>query len=208
MMDATRQAIRRMLTEATVPDHCALGTIYGGLPEGGWFQAYTEYEIGLQRVAEAVHCILGSLGSAAYAKASPLRIEVGHINEEMGIILHVNQEYVRDVYREHLEVSKYKDESLESMSSAATRLRERAAKMKGRLQVEDPLYQAAADACYDVVIRLCEATLKVLGIYQDSGKLFYPLNNREYGEAVEVLDESLRALVEQYGEDQPYNPSY
>ncbi|KKN96780.1 hypothetical protein LCGC14_0164240 [marine sediment metagenome] len=206
-MDQTRHVIRQMLTEAA-PDHCALGTIYGGLPEGGWFQAYTEYEIGLQRIAEAVHCILGSLGSAVYAKASPLRIEVGHINEEMGIIRHVNEEYVRDVYREHLEVSKYKDESLESMQKAATRLRKRATRMKGSLQVEDPLYRAAADACYDVVIKLAEATLGILVVYERTGTLYYPLNNSKYREAVEHLDDSLRALVEQYGEDRPYNPSY
>ena len=35
---------------------------YGGIPDGGGYESNTEYEIGAQRIAEAAHCILGSLG--------------------------------------------------------------------------------------------------------------------------------------------------
>ena len=44
---------------------CPLNTqVYGGLPAGGNYRSSTEYEIGAQRIAEAIHCILGSLHKA------------------------------------------------------------------------------------------------------------------------------------------------
>ena len=38
------------------------GAIYGGIPSGGDFLATTEYEVAASNIAEAAHCILGSLG--------------------------------------------------------------------------------------------------------------------------------------------------
>jgi hypothetical protein len=195
-----------MLTETEL-DACSLGKLFGGLPEGGWFGVGTEYEIGLQRVAEAIHCILGSIGAPIRGSLNKLSTEVGHINEEVGIILRVNEEYSLPVYKEHLLISDYKDQSLESMETSANRLIERAEKMKSRIRTEDSLYRAAGEACYDAVIALGEATLLTLRVYQNSGNIYsHPVANRDYLSAVQVMIDRLRELIEAYGEGRTFRP--
>lgn len=93
---------------------CPIRTqLYGGLPSGGNFNASKELEIGAQRIAEAIHCLLGSLGrnTKRYDDKSPdlgaawdqmQHVEGAHLKEELGIIEYVLKEYVRPVYTQQI----------------------------------------------------------------------------------------------------------
>jgi hypothetical protein len=89
---------------------CPLRTkMYGGLPGGGGYQAYTEYEIGAQRTAEAVHCLLGAVGNLLdpRSRVCPsweyhLFYQGEHIHEEMGLIDDCIKEYSRPLYSERI----------------------------------------------------------------------------------------------------------
>jgi len=82
---------------------CPLRDItYGGIKTGGGFNATKELEVGAQRMAEAAHCILGSLGRHLGSNRSDwdvmVRLETGHLREEMGLIEKFLDEYARDIY--------------------------------------------------------------------------------------------------------------
>ena len=49
---------RGYLSEGSCPIR---GGHYGGIPGGGGYRPYKEYDVGAQRMAEAAHCILGSI---------------------------------------------------------------------------------------------------------------------------------------------------
>lgn len=84
----------------------SLDEIFGGIPGGGGFDSRTEYEIGAQRIAEACHCILGSLTKvkrrSEYWEKMGLSYEESHIMEELSIIKKSVEEYARDVYVKQL----------------------------------------------------------------------------------------------------------
>lgn len=122
---------------------CVLDQLYGGMPEVGWFGAYTEYEVGAQRIAEAAHCILGSAtkvyrdqqnGDIQYG----FNRERGHFNEEMGIIDKSLDEYSKSLYNERVFLqSEYRYDSIESMKRTAPKLRRRAQQQREKLLAEE-----------------------------------------------------------------------
>lgn len=69
---------------------------YGGFPSGGGFNAYMEYEIGAQRIAEACHCIIGSC--SRLHTSDYLTGETMHMEEEINIIKRVLDEYSKPIY--------------------------------------------------------------------------------------------------------------
>lgn len=106
---------------------CPLDDRYGGIPDGGGYSSATEYELTAQRAVEAAHCILGSIHKMklnlggdkdpGIARKYILTPEAEHIEEEMGIIVRIFDEYSRDIYLEMLTKDglrkKYGEESLE-----------------------------------------------------------------------------------------------
>jgi len=143
---------------------CPLATDrYGGIGTGGGFGSNTEYEIGAQIIAEATHCILGSLGKLIQKDNTITdiknSIEEGHIKEELKIIQESVQEYSKDVYSGRtFDESKYKDMSIKSIKKAATNLVSLAKKKRKQVDTSTSknLYKTAMDS-YDVLIALGNA---------------------------------------------------
>lgn len=129
--------IKKELSEGVleVGYSCPVRTmLYGGLPSNGGFSPIKEFGVGLTRAFEAAHCILGSLGRHLGKELDDwetmIRTEAGHLNEEIGIIRDVLQEYSRPVYREQM--------MLDDVQFYHADLRERAA-LNIERQVEDIL---------------------------------------------------------------------
>jgi hypothetical protein len=91
---------------------CPLTEWYGGMPSGGNYSHHTEYEIGAERIAEAAHCILGSLekGIDRFLSESgrdagiddAMSVERAHVVEELQIIEKCIREYSRPLYDQRL----------------------------------------------------------------------------------------------------------
>lgn len=100
---------------------------YGGFPSGGGFNAYMEYEIGAQRIAEAAHCIIGSC-SRLHTSGSLIG-ETEHMQEEIDIIKNCLDEYKKPIYiSQYIQPwrlwsdNNFPQLSIESMSSNAQKL--------------------------------------------------------------------------------------
>ena len=107
------------------------GAIYGGIPSGGDFLATTEYEVAASNIAEAAHCILGSLGKRIGALAGDMDKsewegmvygETEHLTEEIGIIVKALEEYQRDVYTRQInDIDQYKPEHQDRIRKQMTK---------------------------------------------------------------------------------------
>ena len=92
------------------------GSLYGGMPAGGGFQAHKEYTVAAQQYFEAAHCILGSLSKRIGAEGatewhSMVAGERAHLTEEIGIMLKVVNEYHKELYVDQLNnISQFKEE--------------------------------------------------------------------------------------------------
>jgi len=162
------------LAEDVETDDCPLNSRYGELPEVGGFSSATEYEIGLGRIAEAAHCILGSLAKGVRRdQPAGYRLEIGHISEEFDIIQQAIEEYGRDLYYGRLFDGSYKlgrdyaKLTVESIRHAASELKVRAESAKSRLGDYAPIIRELAVACYDLVIALADAALLSVKDYPD-----------------------------------------
>lgn len=96
--------LKQYLTEASCPISTKL---YGGLQGGTAYGSSTEYIIGANKIQEALHCILGSLGRDVGAGVG--MAEAGHIKEEFGIIEKTVKEYSRPLYSDRLIDGSYRD---------------------------------------------------------------------------------------------------
>lgn len=101
-----------------------LNEYYGDIPSNGGFGYATEYEIGISRIAEALHCIIGSLCKQYWrGELDKIGIEQGHIKEEFKLIKDCIEEYSRDLYNKRLyafeEFRKYFDTEEEFLSYIA-----------------------------------------------------------------------------------------
>ena len=157
---------------------CPLDSIYGEMSTGGGYGSNTEYEIGAQSVAEAAHCILGSLvkikrkvALAGLNAMDAARIERGHINEEFGIIRHAIQEYAKSLYIERIfkQGSELANECIKSIKENSPKLKSKAEEAKLRINVPSPLKEVA-EFSYDVIINLADAMLNSVKDVPDGGK--------------------------------------
>lgn len=152
------------LKRATVKeDSCPLHDQYGEMPDVGGFGHSTEYEIGAQQIAEAAHCILGSIHKIKARLNNTdikdaVRVEKGHIREELGIILRAIEEYERDLYigRVFNAGSDYANKTIDSLQKQAPRLKVAAQSAKQRIDIPSPLKEVA-EYSYDVIIDLANA---------------------------------------------------
>lgn len=140
-----------------------LDTDYGGIPSGGGYGQHTEYEIGIHRFADAVHCVLGSL-CRSYTSSVPWK-EHGHIHEELQICGRLMDDYGRQLYNNQLvrmsEDPKRADaveKTLADLQKNSDRLINIATKAKDALEknhpdVNDPRMPLARK-CYSTLIKL------------------------------------------------------
>jgi hypothetical protein len=127
--------------------------MYGEIPGGGGFGNNTEYEVAASNMAEAAHCILGSL--AKLTDDTPFRIEKGHIKEEMGIIEHAMREYSKDLYLMRTFSGDYAVKTIKDVLKIAPALEKKAKSAKSRLDKNNVLQiKNLAEAAYDFLILL------------------------------------------------------
>jgi hypothetical protein len=143
---------------------------FGGIPGGGGYQVNTEYEVGAQRMAEAVHCILGSLGKFFKTWPSTLATEHEHIQEEMGLIEKFMKEYSRDLYSDRVRTGSgmfgekpkedFSQKTVDSINQNSPKLRANAEKMKKRWMAQDDVPKEVMEVgkwCYIVLIDMTKA---------------------------------------------------
>lgn len=156
----------------TPPKNPLTTYLYGGLPEGGDYESFTAMELAAQSIAEAAHCILGSLGKITGRIRDwrdLLVYEKAHLREESGIIhsrvfkyreLGWDWDAPRRMNDLGGEYAPYVARTVESVRRVSPQLRARAGEMRAALEVQEdvphPIFDTAI-ACYDVVIALTSA---------------------------------------------------
>jgi len=147
---------------------CPIATLAnGGLPPGGGYGSATEYEIGAQKIGEALHCILGSLHRAHPDFPEALRFEIRHIREEVSVIRAAFTEYAREVYTENLRKNpKSALKTVQSVDRASPALRSAAERSAMRLSagLPDPVSHVAR-ICYHAAGVLAETVQDSLRHY-------------------------------------------
>jgi hypothetical protein len=146
----------------------------GGLPSGGGYECYTYMELAAQHIAEAAHCILGSIGKTVGPTRTKdwrelLHYEKAHLEEEIGIIRNAVFKYQRfgwergseskmndpdSYYREYVEMT------VSNVREVSPGLRARAEQLRADLEAQDDVPHPIRDVaigCYDVVIALAYA---------------------------------------------------
>lgn len=177
--------------------------LYGGMPEAGGFKNNRELEVGLQLVAEAAHCILGSLGRHLGKGQSDWEqmkhIEYGHLREELGLILSNTKEYQRDIYLQQVNQDlqgKYTVRAIDSIRKTAPQLEAKAKQMKLWLQAQKdipiPVKEAAA-AAYDILITLSQAAQFAVQPYPEP-LTHNPFRNRRFIKATRALRAKIHVL--------------
>jgi len=184
-----------LLNEAS---SCPLVQPYGNMPTGGYYSNYTEYEIGAQRIAEALHCILGSLYKDYTIKIHrPYTIEVGHIKEEMKIIESVMKEYTRDIYTRQLSGGTYSQKSIDNMKKQSPKLIALSNKNMRNLKKEDmdtEMYNLAKSA-YETTITLAQAVQTTFKYDDFFSNAFY---NKKLVQSVKNLKKNVDIYIKTY----------
>lgn len=152
--------LKQYISESSCP---ITNKLYGGIGSGGGYGSSTEYEIGAQKIAEALHCILGSLGRDVGSGVG--KGEKGHIMEEYGIILKSLKEYGKSLYsdrvsREYYAKSgaKWPDETVATIEKVSPVLAKNARKFKKQIGKElSPASQRLGGAAYDMLAELADA---------------------------------------------------
>jgi hypothetical protein len=128
--------------------------MYGELPSNGNYGSAVYHEVGAARIAEAAHCILGSLSKIV--NGGDRSIENGHIHEELGIIEKSMKESTHRDYVEQMNSgSSYAERAIENIRKVSPKLHALASSKQRALQsVKKDLAEDmfdVADACYEVV---------------------------------------------------------
>jgi len=181
---------------------CVLAQLYGGIPAVGGYRDYTEYEVGVQHIAEAAHCILGSVGKVwdGYGRGSSedsWRIERGHFNEEMGIIEKSIREYSKEFYDGRtFTQSRYRQDSIKSMQKNSPILKLSAIQKRRLLlrdkKLYDPKLFGIAWWAYTLLKDLAEAVL--VGV---QGAVDHPTSNAFRDPNVRISVKRLREKLEE-----------
>jgi hypothetical protein len=141
---------------------------YGKIKTCGGYRHYTEYEIGAGRMAEAAHCVLGSLvrSVGADGEVDLTQGELAHIDEELGIIKRVQREYSQELYKPGRvwSGSKYKDESAASIEKTSRELLKTVPALRKSVSRGYPReFRDAADAAYNLIYVLAKEMIASLG---------------------------------------------
>lgn len=139
----------------------------------------TEYGVGLTRVAEATHCILGSL-YGGYKYHSP---EMHHIQEEMGIIKFCVDEYRKPMYTGRLFQGEAANATIQTIKELYPSLRKLAVQKRTSLKKhkkEIPLeIYSIALACYNLLEVLAIGAVKSVSGVRVSNVINYRTVTKE-----------------------------
>lgn len=139
--------------------------MYGEMLTGGGLGSYTEYELAAQNMAEAAHCILGSL--AKLGSDTPFWIEKAHIEEETGIIERAMKEYARDVYLGRVFYPEAAKKTIASVKKKAPKLEKAAMSARRRVSKNLPKeIQDLAKYAYDFLVLLARKLLDSIEEYE------------------------------------------
>jgi hypothetical protein len=188
---------------------------YGGMPESGGYGSYKEFEIGAARIAEAAHCILGSLGKWGGDWHRMTRIETEHLIEELHIIIFCVEEYARPVYRKRQMFPQkegywelltpqqredsllYVNEAIADIRTVSPPLSKRALTLAVALNAQhdipEPVKETALDA-YAVIYQMAEAMLFAVKSWPKD--LYNPYIRRPLRKAVNRLTRSVYQLLD------------
>lgn len=180
-----------------------LGT-YGGMPSnGGFVEANNEYEVGISRMAEALHCILGSIRKASTYDSwkRGIDVEVGHIREEMDIINRVMKEYSRSLYikdreyggvwREGRRSIKYMEKQAEELALKAARKKQQTLRLK---DMSPPLKKLAIQTYETIRILAIRVKRNVEGRYNRPAENVF--NDKQLIEEVKELNRIVDEVLE------------
>ena len=135
-----------------------LQTMYGEMLTGGGLGSNTEYELAGQNMAEAAHCILGSL--VKLNPNTPFWVEKDHIKEEMGIIERAMREYSKDLYIGRVFQGDWAEKSIISIKKEAPKLERAAMSARRRINKDLPKeIQEVAKYSYDFLVLLSRKLL-------------------------------------------------
>ena len=152
-------------------EQCPLQTQYGEMIGQGGFGNNTEYEIGASRMAEAAHCILGSL--AKLNNNTPFWVEKDHVKEEFGIIEKGAREYGKDLYIDPNRMdmnSSYVQDTIKSVKRNSPILRSSAESAMRRLDKKLPKeIKRLAEETYKFLIELAVQLLGSINIAEKEG---------------------------------------
>lgn len=172
---------------------------YGGLPSGGNFRPTSEYVVGMSKIAEACHCILGSLQRSqeridkGSEPRSAMESEFVHIDEEIGIIEKVINTYSNDRYIDLL--NKGTDGDVQEFVDTARDLKSKAEDQREKLFRETyqdgtpkPMVEMAEEA-YGFLIGFCDKIIRI----HENGNIPFSYDENVYGNfMVELGVEYLR----------------
>lgn len=196
----------RVLEEAAA---CPIRSrLYGGMPSGGGYGTGSEYEVGAQRMAEALHCILGSLGRNTGNDSNDWdrmrAVEAGHILEERGIVVKVLKEYARPLYIERLregyqEKGRYGVQSVDSMAKNSPVLEHTAtaafnALYRAKEGMPEDVYRVAAFS-YLALVRLAQAVGKSVEAVKDEQDTRGAFTDPSLRSVVRKLDKAVSTLL-------------
>jgi hypothetical protein len=196
---------------------CPLRTeMYGGMPEGGNFGSATMLELGAQNIAEAAHCILGSLGKLTRRGDSgqdewarwqySLVYEVAHLKEELGIInMWVWKWYEYGWHRDTQEKFNdptpdqlpYVERSVENIRDVAPPLVVLAELKRAHVEAQEDMpepIKAAALSSYDVIIAVANAVFDAVEGWPEE-KVYNPFTVTPLQAATQRLGETINELL-------------
>jgi hypothetical protein len=181
------------------------------MPGGGGYSSATELEVGAQRIAEAAHCILGSLGrmSGEHNWVNVYTTEAGHVDEENEIIQRAMKEYRQQLYVDQiLDPTKnikpqYRDsrrhyvaQSIKSILAASPKLEALAKKTLTRWQqqkdVPSDIHEVGI-AAYETLIALARAMREAVAGYPD--RVTNPYRDRKLVAATQKLDSAVKQYL-------------
>ena len=168
------------------------------MPTGGGMFSNTEYEIGGSRMAEAAHCILGSITKLHLSALShPFWVEKDHIKEEMGLIERFQKEYSRDLYIDRLDLNdKYTQATIKSIKKAAPILIKKARSALPRIDNKLPIeIKRLAEYSYSFLIVLAKEMLKSVEMAEEDGKFTH---NAYADLKVKLAVKDLRVMANDY----------
>jgi len=179
-------------------EQCPLQTQYGEMLGQGGFGNNTEYEIGAARMAEAAHCILGSL--AKLNSDTHFWVEKDHIKEEFGIIEKGAREYGKDLYIDPRRMdmnNSYTQDTIKSVKKNAPKLRSSAESAMRRLDKNLPKeIKRLAEETYKFLIELAVQLLGSINIAEKEGSFGETYN----AYSTKFLQGRIRSLKKAYND--------
>ena len=169
---------------------------YGGIPTGGGYESNTEYEIGALRMAEALHCILGSLGKVDRTGMQYLNIEKGHIFEELEIVLKVSKEYSKELYITRLfSNDEYGQKSINNIKKVSPILNKIARKEKLNCDfINNTILEDVAKSCYGCLVQLSNIMNRSVEKLIDNKPSFNALNDVLLKDEINYLEREIKEL--------------